>query len=975
MRFRYHRNMLIGIAILLTLLSQVTIFGIGFWNINDTGSEIRKASEQNISRHIENQMIAKLNEMNSLALQLEQNDFILYARSFYSLRSPEEEFAARQELLTRLEQLHLSADFVDRIYFIGDNINQKNFGKSVKTGQWVEDSRIPWIEELQEAELLPLLTRYYGMPAYIPEGMLTDVLETKKHSISSETWKRLNEFAASIEGHLIINNGVNPLNVLSVVVFDEHILTAELPASRIWNGYAGILDENQQVLWSNVPDQAVMDRAVVHAAAGETEWEEHWDYRYKVRTVPVPPYGIHVITFEQLQYDSLWNRDNTFMYVLLLLGSLFLSFVIAYKLSNVVMYPYQVLARAVWKKGNDLDFQSIPEQRFSRGWLSKLTIRMKMLVMLLSSVLIPVLLSICLYAFLMYGYVFEKAVDLSIESSEHLSTELKGRMERYENLTNRLSADSRLTNLSNLSSPFLFKSNMDDFTVASYPGLSDISYFVIYDVSGIAKYSSVFNNNRSLFKLLSADKDVLEEMKPEEMIWMTGQKDVYGHPAMMLVKKLEVPSGAAGVPTAAYLQVVLKEDAFSYAAADRKQSFVMLDSEKQLIYSHLTSKAFQETAITRWNENALGTSGFDVQIQQVDGSQQVMIQRKLEKTDWNIFIFMTIDDIYLKIQSMFSRFGLLLLLLLVVILLTIRQIAYLLVKPIERLKQAVEEGEQLLGLGERQQGKPLDEIGQLVISFNQMLRQIHELMQENVNKEIREKKLVTSRMKAELGMLQQQINPHFLYNTLEAINMRARQYGAEEVSTMVKSLAKLFRFTINTGSEVVALEDELEHARNYLTIQELRFQNKFIVKWELDEGAMKLPVLKFILQPLIENALQHGIEDLYGEGELIIRTEISGDSLVLTVQDNGIGMSEEELERVKKGLTMEMETGEGMAAATRKSESTSRNSGVGLINVYQRLHLYYGATLQMKMESEEFAGTKISIILPVTSPQAGNEHD
>ncbi|MGI2295208.1 sensor histidine kinase [Paenibacillus sp. GXUN7292] len=959
MKFRYHRNMLISVALLLTLFSEIAIFGIGYWNINDTGSEIRRASEQNIASHIESQMISKLNEMNSLALQLEQNDFILYARSFYSLRPPEEELAARQELLTRLEQLHLSPESVERIYFIGDNANQKNFGKIIKTSEWVEDSQIPWIEDLQDAGLLNLLTRYYGMPAYIPKGMLSDVLEEKRGLLPQETWDRLSLFASSIEGHLIINNGINPLNVLSVIVFDERILTAELPSSQIWSGYAGILDENQQILWTNVHDRAAMEKAAKLAASGETEWEQQLDSRYYVRTVPVPPYGIRVITFEQLQYDSLWKWSNTYTYIIFLACSLLLSFVIAYKLANSVMYPYQALARAVWKKGNDLDFKSIPEQHFSRGWLSKMTIRKKMLVMLLSSVLVPVLLAISMYVFLMYSYVFDKAVDLSVESSDHLVAELRSRMERYENLTNRLSTDSRLTNLT---SPFLFRGNMDDFTVASYPGLSDISYFVIYDVSGVAKYSSVFNNNRTLFKLRTYEKNVLEQLGTEEMIWMTGQKDVYGHPAMMLVKKLQVASGAAGKPTTAFLQVVLKEEAFSYATTDRKQSFVILDEAGELIYSHLTSKAFQEAAVSNWSVPV--KKELDVQIQQVEGSNQVVIQRELEKTGWYTNIFMTIDDIYLKIQSMFYRFGVLLVIIIMIIMVAMWQIAYLLVKPIERLKQAIENEEPLLVQRmDRGAEQPRDEIGQLVVSFNQMLKQIHELMQENVDKEIREKKLVTSRMKAELGMLQQQINPHFLYNTLEAINMRAHQYGAAEVSTMVKSLAKIFRFTINTGSEVVALSDELEHARNYLTIQELRFQNKFTVRWELDESAMKLSVLKFILQPIIENALQHGIEDLYGEGELLIRTELSGHLLKLTVQDNGIGMGEEELERVRQSLTIETEKSAEQRAWMRSAASYS--SGVGLINVYQRLRLYYGEQLELVIESEEFQGTTVTIVLPV----------
>ncbi|WP_052339736.1 sensor histidine kinase [Gorillibacterium massiliense] len=954
MRFRYHRNRLVFIALLLTLLSEAALIGISYWSTRDIGSEIKRASEQNLTKHVESQIVSKLNEMNSLAVQLESLDFINYARTFLSLRSPEEENEARSDLNSRLEQLHLPPGMVDQIYFIGENVNQMNFGKIISNGEPIPSSEIPWIDELKNAGLLDSFTRYYNMPAYIPVGMLTDILMENRKIIPDDAWLRLNAFAKRIEGHLIINNGVNYLNVLSVIVLDERILSAELPSPSIWDGYVGVLDENRQTLWSNLPNKGALAAAVQRIEGGYSQWEQQIEGNYKARTVSVSPYGLNIVFFERMKNDSPWGQKSMNVYIGFFVCTLLVSFLIAFRLANIIMYPFQMLARYVWKKGNDLDFLRIPEEKFVEGKLSRFSIRGKILFLLLSSVLIPVLLAVGMQGYMMYKDVFNKAIDLSVESSNHLSVELRDRMERYENLTNRLSTDSRFTNLT---SPYSYMENMDDFKVASYPGLSDISYFVLYDIGKVARYSSVFYNNLTLFKLSSIDADLLDGLQPEEMIWVSGQEDVYGHPSLMLIKKLSVPSATPGKTTDAYLQVVLKEDAFSYVTSDRKMSFVMLDGSGRFVYSNTSSDGFREAASHQWAVG--GEKAEDAVSGKVEGSYQVIVHRQIGINGWSAYMFMTIDDMYVKMNSMFLRFILLIVMIILIILALMWNMLSLLVKPIERLKKAVEK-EELLPIKLEQGESPRDEISRLVASFNQMLEQIHELMEENINKQIREKVLITSRMKAELGMLQQQINPHFLYNTLEAINMRARQYGATEVSTMVNSLAKIFRFTINTGGEVVPLAEEIEHARNYLTIQELRFQSKFTVRWQLDESAMRIPVLKFILQPIIENALQHGIEDLHENGDITITAEAADNRLILSVADNGIGMSGEELAKIKESFRMDTEP-----LPTPVKGIVKRSSGVGLINVYQRLRLYYGDPLELRIDSEEFKGTTVTLCLPI----------
>ena len=255
-------------------------------------------------------------------------------------------------------------------------------------------------------------------------------------------------------------------------------------------------------------------------------------------------------------------------------------------------------------------------------------------------------------------------------------------------------------------------------------------------------------------------------------------------------------------------------------------------------------------------------------------------------------------------------------------------------------------------------GGPKDEISELVVKFNQMVLQLNELTEQNVNNRLREQKLISMKTKAELAMLQQQINPHFLYNTLEAINMRARQSGAEEVGTMVVSLAKLFRFSINRGKEddTVSLQEEIDHVQNYILIQSIRFKDKFTTHWELESAAFKASVMRFILQPLVENAIQHGINDYSSGGEIYISAKYAGQALELTVADNGIGMSTEQLERVRQKLENTDD-----AADDSESERQEFKTGVGLRNVYLRLKLFYREKVDFQIDSKEYEGTVITI--------------
>lgn len=227
-----------------------------------------------------------------------------------------------------------------------------------------------------------------------------------------------------------------------------------------------------------------------------------------------------------------------------------------------------------------------------------------------------------------------------------------------------------------------------------------------------------------------------------------------------------------------------------------------------------------------------------------------------------------------------------------------------------------------------------NEIGRLSKTFKIMTIRVKELMEQIVN----EQKVIR---KSEMKALQSQINPHFLYNTLDSIIWMVEGGENQEVIEMTSSLAKLFRISLNKGEEVISLAYEIEHVKHYLTIQKIRYKNKFDFIIDVEEEIYSYHTIKLILQPLVENAIYHGIKNLPGKGLIKILGWKESDRIVLQVFDNGIGMSKPNMDGEKKG------------------------SGIGLKNVCERLRIYYGELYGLSIESGNGEGTMITITIPL----------
>lgn len=263
------------------------------------------------------------------------------------------------------------------------------------------------------------------------------------------------------------------------------------------------------------------------------------------------------------------------------------------------------------------------------------------------------------------------------------------------------------------------------------------------------------------------------------------------------------------------------------------------------------------------------------------------------------------------------------------------------IQPISQLNQATEKIAQG-DFNARAQADSEDEVAELAVSFNKMAGSMQSLI-DKVKEDERKMR------KADLRLLQEQIQPHFLYNTLDTIVWLIESNEPDEAVTMVVTLSDFFREILSKGKEFISIKEEEKHISSYLQIQEMRYRDILEYDIQLDQVIYKYQILKLTLQPVVENALYHGIKYKRAKGCIHIHGEKEGDIIRLTVRDDGVGMDEEELEQLRQQI---------------EKPCQETEKGFGLANVNERIHMYFGPEYGMKIQSQKGKGTTVEIVIP-----------
>lgn len=366
---------------------------------------------------------------------------------------------------------------------------------------------------------------------------------------------------------------------------------------------------------------------------------------------------------------------------------------------------------------------------------------------------------------------------------------------------------------------------------------------------------------------------------------------------------------------------------------------LIIDEQGELLYSS-ESKPHQYTESSLQIANRLYLGGQRAMVAGLDMSINV---NTLGQTRWRIVTVSNANEINAALKR-------LVLILLVVLAAVVALSAFFaalislrLSRPVNQLRSAmlkVEEGDfsvPILVSGQK-------EIAALAHSFNSMLEKVRELM-DNLVLEQQDKR------KTELRALQNQINPHFLYNTLDSIVWLAEHQRTDDVISTVVSLARFFRISISRGEIFITVEEEIEHVQNYLNIQRIRYVNRFTYDFDVPEGLKACKVMKLILQPLVETAIHHGIGD--DCGHIGIKVSRQDGLIVFAVSNTGYGISEGKIAEISSMMK---------GAGSRPS--------VGIRNVYQRLKLYYGEKADVVVSSVPDESTTVSLFIPDTPEEA-----
>ena len=336
-------------------------------------------------------------------------------------------------------------------------------------------------------------------------------------------------------------------------------------------------------------------------------------------------------------------------------------------------------------------------------------------------------------------------------------------------------------------------------------------------------------------------------------------------------------------------------------------------------------------------------------IRELAGKRQFIVYKTSELTGWKVVGEVPLEEVTKDADQIQT---LIFVSVIFTIAFTIALYAYVsnrLIRPIRYLKNKMRQAASGY-LDAKVPGGGQDEIADLGVSFNMMLDQIKLLIEASI-KEQEQIKL------AELRTLQAQINPHFLYNTLDSIIWLAENKKSEEVIGIVNALASFFRISLSKGRDEITIKEELDHIANYLTIQQMRYRDILDYEIDVQDSVLSCSVLKMTLQPLVENALYHGIKNKRGRGCIRITGGFGANgNIELCVSDNGAGMTAEKQEQLRQLLA-------------ESNHLQAQPAGFGIINVHQRINLYNGDPYGIRIESDYGFGTTVLVSIPIRREQ------
>jgi two-component system, sensor histidine kinase YesM len=581
---------------------------------------------------------------------------------------------------------------------------------------------------------------------------------------------------------------------------------------------------------------------------------------------------------------------------------------------------------------------------------SKLNLQGKLLLLYFLTIFVPLLVTGQIILSISGKKIIEQTTSITQEASQQTAKNIQVLLNQYVDIVNRLSFDQQLNNYLNPSR--FYESDLESIDAYSLY-LKPVTYYDFNFKEPTAKLKIYFLNTTLLqdyntFVFANQEKQNLPEYKAAvraggELVWGKDNERIYIARTMYNMQKQLVAVVSIEIPETRLNALIMEREKSMMFITDAAGSVISTNTKE---FAGLTIK---NKPFFKPGEQL----PFDVTDEEL-GTRYKVVTETLGNgsyyPDWHLFTLIPLDRLINDEQNI-RRTGLLVSSLGLIIscgifMLSLTRITSR-IKALVRKMRVVRTGELTVMVDHG----PTDEVGVLTQNFNEMIQELKRSIYNNYEVNLKLKDITIKKQEAELYALQNQINPHFLFNTLESIRMGLHNKGDDEMAVIVLNLSKLFRNLLNWQGEFIPLREEIELVNKYLSIQKYRFQDKIQYQTLLPESLKDVYIPKLTIQPVVENAVKHGIEGIRGQGNITVRAEdAENGAMRIVVEDDGAGIPLDKLQRIQQEL---------------ESPEIKKSGSIGLKNVHDRIALHFGPAYGVTIESKNGSGTRVVISMPL----------
>lgn len=901
------RNMLVWIVVLISFCVQGIYLGYNQYKFQTFSTKIFDDSMDVVHQTMLGNVNDVMEQAETLFTFARTNGLYAYANAHLNLR--DEHFVSKQlENMENLcHEIDLKANLVEGFLVLGKNCNQKSLYYDLKDKQLMECPNLCW-DVLSESGLDVEMYQSIGRPM----RLLTNDLESVLHHYDKVTpeYSALAKFIERCSGHYVMTDMIS--EVMIIAFLDEECFSIGLDGQNNY-GFALMSPEAEEIFSCGVESEDLLMATENMNVFGESKNSGG------VRKTKVQPEGLWAITVS----DNSEMHPHGMMSVLMIGCVLLLnvlSFVFVRLFSKKMVEPFNFFERVMLRYPKKEGVKSkVPRKSSSLG------------KQLIFSLFVS-----CIVPFVFLIIISNRAMD---NFGERLMKQyLDACVLQYENASRRFQDDCESLSLSSakeLISEYEVNNTYKNMELArdfetniltKIDTLPNYAYVLVADDDANILYQSVYSGRAELFSDFTRDLFSDSETAPKDPAFQVTKDAISGEEIIVYCTPVTDDKKTIGS-----ILIVMKEPVLShYVTKQEHTEYLFIDKSDEIL-------------------------GKDQHVGNKDKSSGYLITRCNQTVfaDTDMYVRANVEA-YVRILDSTLLDSIVIGLILVIVIVFISWLMMrVIMRPVAEMAKGFSNATNYSEKLEINTG--VTEINDLIAVYNAMAERQTELSQENERRHENEKTLIALRAQAEFKMLQQQINPHFMFNTLEVINLLASGNGLDEICNVAKALAEILRFSLK-HEQTVTVGEEIAALKKYVLIQNIRFGDRIHFETVFNESLFECTMLKFVLQPLVENALTHGVYNKMKDGVVQIALLSQGDNLIFAVSDNGEGMSEEKLKELRDSIYDD----------TKEYIPSAGGGGIGLKNIYRRLRIYYGETADLLIESELGAGTTVTLVLPIT---------